>query len=114
MANDAKLVFSTDGRGDTRKVKDAVSKSSEKTSTSHGGTVKMRLESAGRGGKQVTVLFSLPFSESEAQKIMKDLQGKLGTGGTFKNSKMEFRGDMRDRVEELLTKQGLKVVRAGG
>lgn len=111
MANDGKLVFSTDGRGDARKTKDTPA---PKPTAAKPGTVKMRLESAGRGGKQVTVVFALPFGEADATALLKELQGKLGTGGTYKDQRLEFRGDLRDRVEAILTKRGLKVVRAGG
>jgi len=74
----------------------------------------MRLEKNGRGGKQVTVLFNLPYSDDEARNLLKTLQGLLGTGGTYKDGAMEFRGDMRDRIEAYFTKNSLKIVRAGG
>lgn len=118
MADDAKLVFSTDGQGDLRKSKDSQAKNSKtnpaKSSPGTAGTVKMRLESAGRGGKQVTVLFALVMGDQEAKGLLKELQDKLGTGGTYKEGRLEFRGDVRDRIEVLLSKRGLKTVRAGG
>ncbi len=101
------LVWSSDG-GDQRKSADT------KAATPNKGPTKMRLESGGRGGKQVTVLFNLPFAEDEARDIMRTLQGRLGTGGTFKNGTIEFRGDVRAKVEEYFATQGLKIIRAGG
>jgi translation initiation factor 1 len=79
-----------------------------------GGPLKMRLETKGRGGKAVTVLFNLPLSEADAKAMMRELQEKLGCGATFKDGTIEMRGDMRDRLEPLLVARGLKVVRAGG
>ncbi len=79
------------------------------------GPLKMRLETAGRGGKAVTVLFNLPFpTEEAAVTIMKQLQSSLGCGATFKNNTIELRGDMRDRLAEFFSKRGEKLVRAGG
>ncbi|MBM4254216.1 MAG: translation initiation factor [Deltaproteobacteria bacterium] len=79
------------------------------------GPCKMRLETKGRGGKAVTVLFNLPFAtESEAVNVMKAMQASLGCGATFKNNQIELRGDMRERVGAYFAKLGLKLVKAGG
>jgi len=85
---------------------------------SHGplasGPIKMRLETKGRGGKAVTVLFNLPMSEDVAIQLGKELQQKLGVGGTFKDGAIELRGDLRDKVEKLLATRNMAVKRAGG
>lgn len=78
------------------------------------GPMKMRLETKGRGGKSVTVVFNLPLSEDEATTLMKEMQGRFGCGATLKDSSIEIRGDMRDKVEAYCQTKGLKVVRAGG
>lgn len=78
------------------------------------GPTKMRLERKGRGGKEVTILHNLPFSEDEAKDLKKDLAARLGTGATFKNSTIEVRGDVRDRIESFFQEKGWKIVRAGG
>ncbi len=79
------------------------------------GPCKVRLETKGRGGKAVTVLFNLPFaSEAEAVSVMKAMQVSLGCGATFKNGQIELRGDMRERVAVYFAKLGLKLVKAGG
>ena len=78
------------------------------------GPAKMRLESSGRAGKVVTVLFNLPLEEADALAMMKDLQSLLGIGGTFKNSSIELRGDHRDRVAEYFLRRGMEIKRAGG
>jgi translation initiation factor 1 len=74
----------------------------------------MRLETGGRGGKAVTVLFNLPVDEAEARAIMKEMQGKFGCGATIKESTIELRGDVRDRVEAFFAQRGMKIIRAGG
>ena len=74
----------------------------------------MRLEKNSRGGKLVTVLFNLPFEKSEAKKWMKDLQAVCACGGTMKNSTIELRGDVREKVVSFFEKKGEKIVKAGG
>ena len=74
----------------------------------------MRLEKNGRGGKLVTVLFEMNFSDAEAKQLMKEAQGLFGIGATFKGGCIEMRGDIRDRLELLLKSKAIKVTRAGG
>lgn len=78
------------------------------------GPTKVRLETKGRGGKAVTVLFNLPLEEAEAKKRMKDLQGILACGATLKESTIEFRGDMRQKLKEYYEKIKEPLVFAGG
>lgn len=110
MAKD-KPVYSTGaGGGDLRDRGEGKKSGYAKSS----GPTKMRLETHGRGGKAVTVLFNLPFEEAEATALMKEMQASLGCGATFKDGTIELRGDMRDRISALFAKRGLKLVRAGG
>ena len=74
----------------------------------------MRLETGGRGGKSVTVIFNLPLEESEAKEVLKAMQGAFGCGGALKESTLELRGDVRLKVEGFFAKKNLKIVRAGG
>lgn len=103
-----KIVFSTD-KGRIKEEKKS-GKAYEKAE----GPTKMRLEKNARGGKLVTVLFNLPFEKNDAKKWMKDLQAVCACGGTLKNSNIELRGDVRDKVVAFFEKKGEKIVRAGG
>jgi translation initiation factor 1 len=78
------------------------------------GPTKMRLETKGRGGKAVTVLFNMPFAEDEARRIMRELQSQVGCGATIKDGAIELQGDRRDRVDQYFAAKGLKITRAGG
>lgn len=104
----SRLVFSTDS-GSHKK-----DKSNDGGWIKTSGPTKMRLETAGRGGKSVTVLFNLPWDESEAKAMLKAMQGAFGCGGAIKDSSLELRGDVRVKVEEFFAKKSLKIVRAGG
>lgn len=76
-------------------------------------TLKMRLEKNGRGGKIVTVLFELPNNETYFLELTKKLKNTLGTGGTFKNSRIEIQGDHKVRLKAYLEKIGFKVLQSG-
>lgn len=78
------------------------------------GPAKMRLESKGRGGKSVTVIFNIPLTEEEARNLSSSLKSQFGCGGTFKDSTIELAGDMRDKVEAYFSKIGMQIKRAGG
>jgi translation initiation factor 1 len=106
-------VYSTAGGTNTAKSRD--SKSSKPSQWRMGsGQLKMRVERKGRGGKIATVLFNVPISEVQAEKLLKDLKDRLGCGGAIKDSEIVLQGDIPDRVEKALTQLGHKVVRAGG
>ena len=70
-------------------------KKSQKYQKSSGPT-RLKLET--RGGKQVTVLHNLPFTEEEAKALLKGLQEFLACGGSIKESSILLNGDMREKV----------------
>ena len=76
-------------------------------------TIKMRLEKNGRGGKVVTVLFDLPNNEAYFSDLTKRLKNSLGTGGTFKDRRIEIQGDHKDRIRAFLEKIGFTVKQSG-
>jgi translation initiation factor 1 len=100
-----KLVYSSGG-------KEVEKKDSKKVSAYEpaNGPCKMRLEKKGRGGKCVTVLFNLPFTEEGARNMMKAIQNKLGCGATFKNGTIEIQGDVRAKVKDFFVAQGEKII----
>lgn len=106
--SDSRLVYSTE-TGSHKKDKDKASGWQKSD-----GPAKMRLETNGRGGKAVTVLFNLPLDEGSAQELLKTMQSSFGCGGSMKDNTLELRGDVRNKVEALFAKKNLKVIRAGG
>ncbi|HUR55630.1 MAG TPA: hypothetical protein VMZ71_15950, partial [Gemmataceae bacterium] len=77
-------------------------------------TVRVGRETAGRRGKGVTTVFDLPLSEDAARELAATLKQKCGTGGTFKDGKIEIQGDHRDKIVTELERLGYKVKRSGG
>jgi predicted translation initiation factor SUI1 len=61
----------------------------------------------------VTVLFELPNNETYFADLTKQLKNHLGTGGTFKNGRVEIQGDHKTRIQAYLEKMGFKVRLAG-
>jgi translation initiation factor 1 len=79
-----------------------------------GQTVKVRRETAGRGGKTVTALWDFQASERQCEALAKALKKALGVGGGAKNGRVEIQGDKVQAVLDWLAKAGYKPVKAGG
>ncbi len=78
------------------------------------GVVRIRRETAGRGGKTVTTLTGIPGGEPAARKLVLELRRLCGAGGTARGGSVVIQGDHRDTIEKALTGRGLRVKRAGG
>jgi translation initiation factor 1 len=73
----------------------------------------VRLERAGRGGKEVTVIEQLDLSARELDVWLKALKSGLGCGGTLEGSAIVLQGDHRKRLPPLLSARGVKKVIEG-
>jgi len=76
--------------------------------------VRIRRESKGRGGKSVCVIDGLPLDNEGLKALQKKLKAQLGTGGAVKDSCIEIQGDHREKLLELLAKEGYKAKLSGG
>jgi translation initiation factor 1 len=69
-------------------------------------TARLRIEKAGRKGKTVTIVESLPRNPA----FIKDLAGKLkrtcGSGGKAGGTHIEIQGDQRDKIRDYLRAKG--------
>lgn len=78
-------------------------------------TICIQREKKGRGGKQVTVLRDFQLTDKDLAKLGKQLKKACGSGGTVKEGGViEIQGDHRDRIAEVLQKQGYKTKFVGG
>jgi translation initiation factor 1 len=73
----------------------------------------VRMERAGRNGKEVTVIEQLGLPEKELQAWLKALKQALGCGGTVEDRNLVVQGDHRDRVKAWLEKRGVKRISVG-
>jgi len=74
----------------------------------------VRMERAGRGGKEATVVEQLGLSASELDEWLKALKAALGCGGSVEGDTLMLQGDHRKRLPAALTARGVRKVIVGG
>ena len=79
------------------------------------GRVDIIRQTAGRGGKTVTVIKGfVGIGLPEKEQLAKAMQKACGTGGTVKNGQIEIQGDKRQEVARILAEANFRPVFAGG
>jgi translation initiation factor 1 len=79
------------------------------------GRVDITRQTAGRGGKTVTVVSGfVGIGQPEKEQLAKKIQKACGAGGTVKDGCIEIQGDKRDSVAKILAAAGFRPVFAGG
>jgi len=61
-----------------------------------------------RRGKTVTLVGKFHTPPNDSETLLKTLKKKLGCGGTFKDGWMEFQGELRDKLRELLISESFR------
>ena len=68
--------------------------------------LRLNMERAGRGGKTVTLVKGFIGSEEDIAVLCKLLKQKCGVGGSVKDGEIIIQGDHRQRLVEILKKEG--------
>jgi translation initiation factor 1 len=95
--------------------KDFAQETAAKPAKKNRGRVDIIRQTAGRGGKTVTVVKNFTgIGLPEKEQLARAMQRACGTGGTVKDGQIEIQGDQRAEVARILTEANFRPVFAGG
>ena len=117
MDDSARLVYSTDPKRNEKcpkcgHLKEECRCPGDSRAAACGFTAVLRIETAGRGGKIVTVIDRLPPSDNYLAPLEKLLKSRTGSGGTHYNGAsggvIEIQGDKRGLIRKILAERGIE------
>jgi translation initiation factor 1 len=71
--------------------------------------LRVGLDKKNRGGKQVTLVTEFVGTSDDLKELGKLVKTKCGVGGNTKDGEIIIQGDMRQKVVQILEKEGYKV-----
>ena len=75
--------------------------------------LRVQLDKSMRAGKQVTLVTGFTGKTGDIEALGKLLKTKCGVGGSVKDREILIQGDHRDKIVQILIKEGYKAKRIG-
>lgn len=85
----------------------------ENTVAANQQNLKVQLDKSMRAGKQVTLVTGFTGKTGDIETLGKLLKTKCGVGGSVKDREIIIQGDHRDKIVQILIKEGYKAKRVG-
>lgn len=76
--------------------------------------LRVRLDRKNRGGKVVTLIVGFVGTEEDLKHLEKRLKTKCGVGGSAKDGEIIIQGDFKQKILELLIKEGYTQTKPAG
>ena len=86
----------------------------EETLTTENQYLEVWIDKKHRGGTVATLVKGFIGSEADLKALGKLLKSKCGVGGSAKDGEIIIQGNMREKVMEILEKEGYNYKRVGG